>query len=179
MGEERRDVSFEPDLLIGADGQASCVRQALDENERLSRGSNMNESTTAPAETARTWMKRTFWGSDRLKVDEISSRFAMQHQPSPAGGLRFLILELPPNLVILPRTSTAVNPVGSSGGGRKKRLPVFLRNDEMVALTGLQGMLIMMPPIRDPGSPRMGTLALPPDHPFWSQRSVEAVYSEF
>ncbi|EFJ46001.1 hypothetical protein VOLCADRAFT_93787 [Volvox carteri f. nagariensis] len=144
-----RELCFTPRLLVGADGAASEVRQAL---ELWAPTAGLPEGTFSP-----------------VVLD------------SPSAGLRYKVLNLPPN----PPFRTKQQPpqqqkkkeqqqeqatVSAGGSGSSHRV---LPNSQLASVAGIKAprqraMQLGMLPFRDPSSPRTANVIAPSDHVFWT-----------
>jgi kynurenine 3-monooxygenase len=129
-GEEGKTATttrtFYPSLVLGCDGINSVVRKAL---ERWAEEDDDNNDTTT------------------------SPTFSLRSFPSPAAGLKFKVLRLPPNPRLNPDdpATTLRNPSFAVLVGQYKGRPLRM------------GLL----PVRDESMGRTGNIITPPDHPFW------------
>ncbi|KAF5842201.1 hypothetical protein DUNSADRAFT_8601 [Dunaliella salina] len=131
-------IELRPSLLIGADGQSSMVRTTLQQ-----------------------WEKEDGAATD-------GGRFATKEFSSPAGGLRYKILRLPPN------------PVASSRPDAPPLLnPSFaiLVGKALGAGSALRALRLGLLPIRDPNASRTANLITKPDHKVWEVTGTEEMYS--
>ncbi|KAG2487276.1 hypothetical protein HYH03_014117 [Edaphochlamys debaryana] len=141
--------TFAPRLLVGADGMNSAVRAALERHEEEERGAGAAAAAGAGGE----------------------GRFRPVVLDSPAAGLRFRVLQLPPNAPF-----RRPPPGGGSGGEEAGRL----ENGRFGKVVGvraprLRALALGLLPLRDPAAPRSANIIVPPEHEVWAQTSGEAL----
>mmetsp|Transcript_5956 Transcript_5956/g.14055 ORF Transcript_5956/g.14055 Transcript_5956/m.14055 type:complete len:611 (-) Transcript_5956:636-2468(-) len=130
-------IELRPHLLIGADGQSSMVRTTLQQ-----------------------------WESEDGATSG-GGRFALKESFSPAGGLRYKILRLPPNPVASTRPDSPplLNPSFA-----------ILVGKALGAGSALRAMRLGLLPIRDPNASRTANLITKPDHKVWEVTGTEEMY---
>lgn len=126
VGKSRDKKTLYPSLVLGCDGINSVVRKALER-----------------------------WAKEDGKGEDQAPTFSLRSYPSPAAGLKFKVLRLPPNPKLQPTkgddSTTLRNPSFAVLVGSYKGRPLRM------------GLL----PVRDESMGRTGNIITPPDHPFW------------
>jgi 2-polyprenyl-6-methoxyphenol hydroxylase-like FAD-dependent oxidoreductase len=122
---------FYPSLVLGCDGIGSIVRKTLQmwaaEDGEESKGRGQASAASSP------------------------STFGLRSYPSPAAGLRFKVLRLPPNPTLRDGKTVLRNPSFAVLTGKYKGWPLRM------------GLL----PVRDESMGRTGNIITKPEHPLW------------
>jgi 2-polyprenyl-6-methoxyphenol hydroxylase-like FAD-dependent oxidoreductase len=131
--------TFYPSLVLGCDGIGSLVRKAL---QRWAAEDDLEAGAAAAAAAAAGGPRR---GRGRAPT------FGVRSYPSPASGLRFKVLRLPPNPALRDGATVLRNPSFAVLTGSYKGRPLRM------------GLL----PVRDESMGRTGNVITKPDHPLW------------